>query len=140
MYNRSQRPPQAQDRSGKQEFRINQFPSKNIWPASQDSQRSLSHSDFLRFSGCPLLLGCQRALDAIDHLLLVHDELLVTCGNGAVKRITPSQFFLFITHRADDELVSAERQYLEGCGPETADIEEQANHTHHAICRQLGRA
>jgi hypothetical protein len=140
MYNRSQRLPQAENRSGKQQFLIKQSSSKNIWPVSQDNQCTQSHSDFLRFIVRLPLLSCQRALDAIDCLLLIDGELLVTRDNGAIERVKPSQFFLFLTHRANDELVSAARQYLEGCGPETADIVEPENHTHHAIFRQLGGA
>jgi hypothetical protein len=107
MYNRSQRLPQAKNRSGKQKFEIKQSPSKNIWPSSQDNQCTPSHSDFLRFLARQLLLSCQRALDAIDPLPLIDGELLVQCDTGAVERITPSQCFLFPTHRANGDLVSA---------------------------------
>jgi hypothetical protein len=114
------------------------FSARNILPPIQDNRRGTW--DLLRFLARQLLLSCQHALDAIDPLLLIDGELLVTRDNSAVERIKPSQFFLVLTHRANDELVSAARQYLEGCGPETADIVEQANHTHHAIFRQLGGA
>jgi hypothetical protein len=116
MYDGNQCPPQDQNRSGKQKFRIKQPPYRQ------------------------LLLSCQRALDAMDPIPLIDRELLVTRDNGAVERSKSSQFFLFLTHRANDELVSAERQYLEGCDPETADIVEQAKHIHHAIFRHLGGA
>jgi hypothetical protein len=138
MYNRSECLPQDQNQSGKQKFRLKQSTSKNIWQSSQDNQ--CTPSDFLRFRARGLLLSCQRALDAIDPLPLIDGELLVPCDNGAVERIKRSRFFLFLTHRANNELVSAARQYLEGCRPETADIVEQANHPHHAIFRQLGGA
>jgi hypothetical protein len=82
------------------------------------------------------LLGSQRALDAIDPLPLIDGELLVRGGNGAVDRITPSQFSLFLTHDANDDLINAARQYLESGDPETANIVEHANHTHHAIFQQ----
>jgi predicted Mrr-cat superfamily restriction endonuclease len=91
----------------------------------------------MRFLTRQLLLSCQRVLDAIDRLPLIDRELLVTCDNGAVERITPSQFFLFLTHRANDDLVSAARQHFESCDSETRDIVEHANHTHHAIFRRL---
>jgi hypothetical protein len=135
MYNRSECLPQDQNRSGKQKFRLKQSTSKNIWQSSQDNQ--CTPSDFLRFRARGLLLSCQRALDAIDPLPLIDGELLVTCNNGAVERIKPSQFFLFLTHDAIDDLINAARQYLESCDPATCDIVEQANHTHHAIFQQL---
>jgi hypothetical protein len=137
MYNRSQRLPQVKNGLGKRKFQIKQSTSKNIWPVSQDTQRTPSHSDFLRFLARRLLLSCQRALDAIDPLPLIDGELLVTCDNGAVERITPSQFFLFLTHDANDDLINAARRYLESSDPETANIVEHANHTHHAVFQQL---
>jgi hypothetical protein len=116
MYNRNQGSPQDRNRSGKQKVRIKQLTYRQ------------------------LLFRYQGALDAIGPLRLIDRELIVTYDNGTVEWIKSSQFFLFPTHRANDKLVSAARQYLEGCGPETADIVEQANHTHHALFRQLGRA
>jgi hypothetical protein len=116
MYNRNQCLPQDQNPSGEQKFRIKQSPYRQ------------------------LLLSCQRALDAIDPLPLIDRELLATCDNGAVERIRPTRFFLFLTQRANDKLVSAAGQFLEGCGPAMADIVEQVNHTHLPIFRQLGGA
>jgi hypothetical protein len=66
--------------------------------------------------------------------------LLVTCGNGAVERITPSQFFLFLARDASDDPVSAAHQYLVSSDPETTNIVENANRTHQAIFPHLGGA
>jgi hypothetical protein len=104
------------------------------------TNRQQRQTQVLRFLARHLPLSCQCALDTIDPLPLIDGELLVTRNNGAVERITPSQFFLFLTDRANDELVSAARRYLEGCGPETADIVEWPNHTHREVFRQLGGA
>jgi hypothetical protein len=140
MYNRIQRQRQAKNRFGKQKSDVKQSVSNHILPASQDNQCTPSYSDSLRFIARHLLLSCRHVLDAIGPLRLIDGELLVTCDNGAVERIKPTQSFLFLTHRGNDEFVSAARQYLEGCGLETADIVEQANHAHHTIFRQLGGA
>jgi hypothetical protein len=114
--------------------------ARNVGPPSRNIHFAPSHSDSLRFLGRQLLLSCQHALDAIDPLPLIDGELLVTCDNGAGEQIKPSQCFLFLTHRANDEFVSAAGQYLEGSGPETADFVAQANRTRRAIFRQLGGA